>query len=264
VVRRTDRRFGSAARLDQLRSHIREVEHLLRHTIIRQHREQLAAALADASTLAGWDALDSGSIRQAWEHHEQAKAAAREADSAALLAHATAQQAFILIDIGDTADALALLQEAQTIAGDHTPRLLRAWLAAALGEGYAATGDRDNALRAFDQASALLPAETTHPQLAFLFLGGSHLERWRGNVLAQLGEPEAIQQLMAVLATSPADFVRARAVVHIDLAFAHARAGSRDAAREHARQARRLVAQLGSVRQRRRLERLVLPGSADV
>jgi tetratricopeptide (TPR) repeat protein len=261
VVRQTDRRFGSSVRLDQLRSHINEVEHLLRHTIIRQHRQALAAALADASTLAGWDALDSGSIRQAWAHHEQAKTAARECGSAALLAHATGQQAFILIDIGNTADALSLLVEAQSIAGEHTPRLLRAWLAAAVGEGYAAAGDREGALRAFDQANALLSTETTHPELSFLFLGGSHLARWRGNVLAQLGEREAIQQLTAVLAASPADFVRARATVHVDLAFAHALAGDRDAARDYARQARRLVAQIGSVRLRRRLERLVLPGS---
>jgi tetratricopeptide (TPR) repeat protein len=259
VVRRTDRRFGSAVRLDQLRTHISEVERLLRHTIIRGHREQLAAALADASTLAGWDALDAGSVGQAWEHHERAKTAARESGSAALLAHATGQQAFILMDIGRTADALSLLHEAQEIAGDRVPPLLRAWLAAALGEGYAAVGDRDGALRSFDHASALLPTETTHPDLAFLFLGGSHLDRWRGNVLAQLGEPEAIQQLTTALAASPPDFVRARGAVHVDLAFAHARAGSRDAAREHARQARRLVSQLGSVRLRRRLDRLVLP-----
>lgn len=263
VVRRADRRFGSAVRLDQLRSHINEVEQLLRHTIIHQHREPLAAALTDASTLAGWDALDSGSTRQAWAHHETAKLAARESGSSALLAHATGQQAFILIDIGNTADALILLQEAQSIAGDRTPPLLRSWLAAALGEGYAAAGDRDGALRAFDRAGELLPTETTHPELAFLFLGGSHLARWRGDALARLGEPEAIQQLTMVLDSAPVDFVRARASVHIDLAFAYARAGDRDAARDHARQARRLISQVGSVRLRRRLDGLVLPGSAS-
>jgi transcriptional regulator with XRE-family HTH domain len=263
VVRRADRRFGSAVRLDQLRSHINEVEQLLRHMIIRQHREPLAAALTDASTLAGWDALDSGSTRQAWAHHETAKLAARESGSSALLAHATGQQAFILIDIGNTADALVLLHEAQTIAGDRTPPLLRSWLAAALGEGYAAAGDRDGALRAFDRASELLPTETTHPELAFLFLGGSHLARWRGDALARLGEPEAIQQLTMVLDSAPVDFVRARASVHVDLAFAYAHAGDRDAARDHARQARRLISQVGSVRLRRRLDGLVLPGSAS-
>jgi tetratricopeptide (TPR) repeat protein len=264
IVRHADRRLGAAVRLDQLRSHIVEVERLLRHSIITEHRQALAAALTDASTLAGWDALDTGSTRMAWDHHEQAKTAAREADSPALLAHATAQQAFILIDIGNTADALALLEHARVIAGDSTPRLLRAWLAAAAGEGYAAAGDRESALRTFDEASALLPAETTHPALAFLFLGGTHLDRWRGNALAMLGEPEAIDQLNGVLRRNPTDFVRARAAIHVDLALAYARSGDRDAAQDHARQARRLVSQLGSVRLRRRLARLVLPGSSAV
>lgn len=261
VVRRTDRKLGSAVRLDQLRSHIGEVEHLLRHTLIRQHRERLAAALVDATTLAGWAALDAGSLRHSWDHHEQAKTAAREAGSAGLLAYATGQQAVILLDLGRTADAATLLEEAQAIAGDRVPRLLRSWLAAAQGEGYAAAGDRDGALQAFDQASALLPTETTHPELAFLFLGGSHLDRWRGNALAQLGEPEAVDQLTAALATMPPDFVRTRGAVLVELAFAHARSGARDAAQEHARQARRLVSQVGSVRLRRRLDRLRLPGS---
>ena len=264
VVRHADRRFGAAVRLDQLRSHIGEVEDLLRHTIIRKHRERLAAALTDASTLAGWDSLDAGSIRQAWLHHEQAKTAALEAGSDALLAHATGQQAFILIEAGNTIDAITLLEDARSIAGQHTPRLLRAWLAAAAGEGHAAAGQRDAALRAFDEANALLPTETTHPELSFLFLGGTHLDRWRGNALAMLGEPEAIQQLTSVLERAPHDFVRARAGVHVDLAFAYARIGNREAARSHAQQARRIVSQVGSVKMRRRLSRLVLPGSASV
>jgi tetratricopeptide (TPR) repeat protein len=217
--------------------------------------------LVDATTLAGWAALDSGSLRQSWDHHEQAKTAAREAGSAGLLAYATGQQAVILLDLGRTADAGTLLEEAQAIVGDRVPRLLQAWLAAARGEGYAAAGDRDGALQAFDQASALLPPETTHPELAFLFLGGSHLDRWRGNALAQLGEPEAVDQLTAALATMPPDFVRTRGAVLVELAFAHAQAGARDAAQEHARQARRLVSKVGSVRLRRRLDRLRLPGS---
>jgi tetratricopeptide (TPR) repeat protein len=259
LMRHSDRRFGSAVWLSKLRDHIAEVDTLLRHSTNVGQREALAAVLTDASTLAGWNALDAGSIRMAWDHHEAAKAAAREANSPALLAHATAQQAFILTEIGNTTDALALLEHARSIAGEHTPRLLRAWLAAAAGEGHAAAGDRDAALRAFDAAKALLPSETTHPQLAFLFLGGTHLDRWRGNALASLGEPEAIDQLTRVLKAGTGDFVRATAGVHVDLAFAYARAGDRDAARRHAQQARRIISQVGSVKLRRRLERLKLP-----
>ena len=91
------------------------------------------------------------------------------------------------------------------------PTLMSAWLAAAHGETLAASGNRDGALRAFDDAQALLPADPVDPALPFLFLGGSHLDRWRGNALAQVGDPEAIDQLTGALAELPASWVRARA-----------------------------------------------------
>ncbi|MGH3634782.1 MAG: amino acid ABC transporter substrate-binding protein, partial [Mycobacterium sp.] len=88
----------------------------------------------------------------------------------------------------------------------------------------------------------------------------SHLDRWRGNALARLGAPDAINQLTDALARLPADFVRARTGLLVDLAYAHAAAGDRDAALAYARQARRLAARIKSDRQQRRLNRLVLPG----
>lgn len=98
--------------------------------------------------------------------------------------------------------------------------------------------------------------------LPFLFLGGSHLDRWRGNALSKLGEPEAIDQLSSALPRLPAAFVRARTGLLVDLAFAYAAAGDRDAALDHAKQARRLASQIKSDRQLRRLGGLILPGSA--
>jgi hypothetical protein len=56
--------------------------------VLEPHR-----VLVEASTLAGWQALDRAALGQAWTHYERAKAAAREADSPALLAHAIAEQA---------------------------------------------------------------------------------------------------------------------------------------------------------------------------
>ncbi|MGH3825243.1 MAG: tetratricopeptide repeat protein, partial [Pseudonocardiaceae bacterium] len=139
--------------------------------------------------------------------------------------------------------------------------LLRAWLTAAYGETLAAAGHADDARRAFDTASSLLPADPIDPALPFLFLADAHLDRWRGHVLARIGAPEAIDQLTTALARLPADFVRARTGLLVDLAYAHAAAGDREAALAHARQARRLAAQIKSDRQQRRLSRLVLPGS---
>ena len=259
-ARRVDRRFGALTRLDQLRTQIDQVQHLLTYRAGPQ-RPALAGVLVEASTLAGWQALDRAAVGQAWTHYERAKAAAREAESAALLAHATAEQAFVLIDLNETTAAVGQLAHARSIANCTATPLLRAWLAAAHGETLAAAGDADDARRAFDTASDLLPADPIDSALPFLFLGDSHLDRWRGNALARVGAPDAIDQLTAALTRLPADFVRARTGLLVDLAYAHAAAGDRDATLTYARQARRLAAQIKSDRQQRRLNQLVLPGS---
>jgi len=221
-------------------------------------RTALAAALAEASALAGWLALDRGDHDQAWRHHERAKHAAREADSPVLLAHATAQEAFILVGLDDAESAATQVAHTRALAA-RGPTLMSAWLAAAHGETLAASGNRDGALRAFDDAQALLPADPVDPALPFVFLGGSHLDRWRGNALAQVGDAEAIDQLTGALAELPTSWVRARAGLLVDLAYAYAAAGNRDAAISHAREARAIARQINSDRQLRRLDRLLLP-----
>lgn len=258
-ARHVDRQFGGVTVLDQLRSNIHQIENLLGYSTLRGQREALAVVLTEASALAGWEALDRNAIRQAWDHHERAKTAAREANSPLLLAHATAQQAFILIDLGQLDQAVEQLAEARNIAHNGAPDLLNAWLAAAHGEGLAAAGRRDDALRAFDAAGGLLPNDPADPSLPFLFLAGAHLDRWRGHALSRLGEPDAVDQLSDALPRLPAEFTRARTGMHVDLAYAHAAADDRDAALAHARQAKRLATQIKSDRQLRRLDRLILP-----
>lgn len=258
-ARHVDRRFGGVTVLDQLRSNIQQIENLLGYSTLRGQREALAGVLTEASALAGWEALDRNAIRQAWDHHERAKAGAREAGSPLLLAHATAQQAFILIDLGQVDQAAEQLAQARALGKHHAPELLQSWLAAAHGEGLAAAGHRDDALHAFDAADGLLPNDPVDPSLPFLFLGDSHLDRWRGNAMSRLGEPDAIAQLSDALPRLPAEFTRAKTVMMVDLAFAHAAAGDRDAALQHAQQAKRLAAQIKSDRQLRRLNGLILP-----
>ncbi|MGH3565027.1 MAG: tetratricopeptide repeat protein [Pseudonocardia sp.] len=259
-TRRLDRQFGALTQLDQLRHNIDHVVDLLMYGPPAGHRTGLAAALTEASTLAGWQALDREDTPQAWEHYERAKHAAREAESPLLLAHATAEQGFVLTALGKNTHAADHTTHARALADHRAPPLLRAWLAAAHGETLAAIGDRDGALRAFDTAGALLPTDPIDPALPFLFLGGGHLDRWRGNALAQLGEPDAIAQLTGALARLPAAWVRSRCAVLVDLAFAYAAAGDRDAAQAHARAARQLARQVRSDRHLRRLSGLVLPG----
>lgn len=261
-ARHVDRQFGGITVLDELRSQMAQIERLLDYSTMRGQREALASVMTEAAALAGWEALDRNAIRQAWDHHERAKAGAREAGSPQLLAHALAQQAFILIDIGEVNAAVEQLNQARALVAHSAPALLRTWLTAAHGEGLAAAGHRDDALRAFDEADALLPNDPVNPELPFLFLAGGHLDRWRGNAMSRLGEPDAIDQLSHALPRLPRDFTRARAVMLVDLAYAYAAAGDRDAALTHARQAKRLAMQIKSDRQLGRLNRLILPTSS--
>lgn len=257
-ARRVDRKHGAVTVLDQLRSQIEQIQGLLNYSTMHGEREGLAAVLAEASALAGWDALDRNALAQAWRYHEIAKTAAREANSRHLLVHATAQQAFILIDLGELEVAVRQLAAVREAAKSATP-LVRAWLAAAHGEALAAAHRRNDALRAFDGATAQLPVDPTDSSLGFLFLAGAHLDRWRGHALSRLGEPEAMDQLADALPRLPPDFTRARSAMLVDLAFAHAAAGDRDAALDYSRQAKRLASQIKSDRQLRRLSGLVLP-----
>jgi tetratricopeptide (TPR) repeat protein len=258
-ARHVDRQFGGITVLDELRSQMTQIERLLGYSTMRGQREALAGVLTEAAALAGWEALDRNAIRQAWDHHERAKAGAREAGSPQLLAHAMAQQAFILIDIGEVNAAVDQLDQARALVAHSAPALLRTWLTATHGEGLAAAGHRDDALRAFDEADALLPNDPVNPELPFLFLAGAHLDRWRGNAMSRLGEPDAIDQLSHALPRLPRDFTRARAAMLVDLAYAYAAAGDREAALTHARQAKRLAMQIKSDRQLGRLNRLILP-----
>lgn len=257
-ARRLDRKFGGVATLDRLRTQISEIQELLDFSITTGQRAPLAAVLTETAALAGWEALDRNAHAQAWRHHETAKMAAREAGDQHLLVHAMAQQAFILVDLDEPAMAVDQLEAAREAAKRTSP-LLRAWLAAAHGEGLAVAHRRDAALRAFDDAASLLPSDPVAPNLSFLFLAGGHLDRWRGNALSLLGEPEAIDQLEHVLPQLPPDFNRARTGMLVDLAYAHAAAGARDEALDYARQAKRLATQIKSDRQLRRLGKLSLP-----
>lgn len=261
--RHVDRRLGAIALLDQLNSQIQQISDLLLYGTLRHHREALAAVLAEAATLAGWEALDRASLALAWRHHETAKTAAREAGSPSLLAYATAQQAFVLIDLGNPDGAVELLDHARSLRPTGIDDLLRCWLAAAYGEGLAEAGQRDTALRAFDQANSALPAEPNEAGLPYLMLNSVHLTRWRGNALAALSDKAAIADLEKVLASKTPTSLRATTGALVSLAFAYSRAGDREAAISHSRQARQLASRIGSDRQKKRLGNLRLPGGIE-
>jgi tetratricopeptide (TPR) repeat protein len=256
-LRLLDRRLGAASVLDQITSHISLVRQLMTHTVLSRDRRALARIIADASALAGWQALDTAAIMRAWQHFDLARSAGQEAGAGSVYAHALGEQSYALADIGKYPDALALLEEAASVP--LLPPLMRCWLAAAHADMRAYLGDRDAARRGFDQAEHLLPADCDDPTLPYLSLNTAHLTRWRGHGLALLGEPEAIDYLTAALDEHNPEFVRAECGLRTDLAHALHAVGERAEAREHALIAKQLAVQIGSERNRRRVTPLTPP-----
>jgi hypothetical protein len=251
-IRLLDRRLGASSLLEQTRTVIATLSELVTYSLQPSVRAALSAVLSDAGALAAWQALDVGAVRQAWDHYEVAKTAAREAGSPVLLAHAMGEQVYTLHDLGRLADALSLVRAARSLVAKAGPRLLVSWLDAVQAETQAALGD-DECRKTFDRSAALLPAETNDPRLPFIALNEAHHARWRGHCLAQVGDAEAIDYLTTALEQMDHSFVRATAGLRCDLAQALATRGDLDEARRHLRGARLLANQVGSVRQRRRI-----------
>jgi hypothetical protein len=83
-----------------------------------------------------------------------------------------------------------------------------------------------------------------------------HLARWRGNAFARLGDVAAIEELRKALVGLDSSFTRAKAGLHVDLAYSLVAAGQRAEAAVELREARTLAVRVGSARQRRRVRHL--------
>lgn len=258
LLRTMDRQRGAASLVDQMTGHLAALEDALNFAVLPTTRRPVALALAGASTLAAWQAIDSGAVERAWRHYELAKRAARDAEAPMYLAHAMAEQAYVLCEAGRPALGVNLVRDARRTVGQSGSARLQAWLYAAEAEMCAYAGMPDDSRRALDAALATIPPgpEDRDPDMLSIFLNGTHLARWHGNVLAMLGDGDAVTRLYGALEDMDPSFVRACAGLHTDLAQAHLTRAEYDDAHTHLRQARLLAGRTGSVRQRRRVDML--------
>ncbi|MGL4177524.1 MAG: hypothetical protein ACRCSN_15770 [Dermatophilaceae bacterium] len=252
-LRVLDRRLGARRLLTQSEAHARAVADLVQWSSLGRLRSELAAAGAEAAALAGWQALDLGRPRASWRLHAEARSLAYESGDPSVIAHVTAQQAYVLLDSGRTAQAVSQFERARAQAGSRVPGVVRSWLAAAEAEARAAAGDSTRAVRLLDDAERALDDE----RLPFIVLDSAHLARWRGHCLARLGDAGAVTSLDQALRGLDPEFSRAAAGLHIDLSIAHTVGGDRDSARHHATKAAHLSATTGSERQRARVRALL-------
>lgn len=258
LLRTMDRQMGASSLVDQMTGHLATLEEALTFAVLPDTRRPVARALAGAATLAAWQALDVGAVERAWRHYELGKQAAKEADEPMYLAHATAEQAYVLCDAGRAPIAVELIRDAQRVGGTAMSPRLVAWLYAAEAEICAKAGMPEDCRRALDRAMRYLPPgeEARDPDMLSIFLNHGHLSRWRGNALALIGDDEAVNSLYGALDSVDPTFIRASAGVRCDLAQAHLARGEYDQAHDHLCHARLLANRTGSVRHRRRIEQL--------
>lgn len=258
LLRTLDRQLGAIVLRDQVQAHLTALEDLLTFATLPSMREHIAKALADAATLAAWQALDLGAVERAWRLYELGKRAAAESKDPAYLAYTMAARAPVLYAAGLPELAVELVQEAlRSVARKASARLV-AWLHASAAEALAHTGQRDACLRALDRASAVIPPGDHDQDLEMpsVRLNENHLTRWRGSMLAQLGDGDAVSELYEALPKTDPTLTRASASMHFYLAKAHLARRERDEALNHALQARKLANRIGSARNRARIDQL--------
>jgi tetratricopeptide (TPR) repeat protein len=253
TIRLLDRRLGAPAVAGKLEAHISQVQTSLCYSLLPGNRERLAAVLADASALAGWQAIDMGRLPRAWDHFQRATAAARQAGDTCLLAFAGGEQAYVLLDLHRPKDALTMVRATYDQTRAAVPHQIRSWLRAAEAEMAAAAGLENTCRTALDYAADEIGHGPSGADLPYLALNQTHLARWRGNCLIAFGDPQTADELNIALDAMDGNFTRAAAGLHCDLAAALHVRGELDEARRHLKNARELAQVTGSARQRRRI-----------
>ncbi len=257
VFRTLDRQMGATQLVDSMAKHLEVLSDGLTFAVLPNARIPVASALAGAATLAAWQALDVGAADRAWRHYELAKQAAREANEPRYLAHSMGEQAYVLIDAGRTDLAVQLVGEALN-SSSSIPLRLRAWLLGAQAEMLALNGDEKASRRSLDEAARILPSDSLlrDPDMPSIFLTDAHLARWRGHVLALVGDEQAVADLHTALEAIDSTFNRAKAGLLCDLAQAHLVRGEYGDAAKSLREARLLANRTGSVRYLRQIDRI--------
>ncbi|WP_338598457.1 hypothetical protein [Saccharopolyspora sp. SCSIO 74807] len=255
-IRRTDRQFGAIVTHTEVLARISQVRDLFTYSLTVTTRRELAILLSEMHTLAGWQALDTGHRSVSWRHYEEAKQAALETEEISYHVHATAEQAFTLIDLNYTTTAVHLLESTLRAAERRCPQLLRAWLVAAHGETLAADRQPDQSRKQFDEAEHQLPRESVPKEGPYIVLDRNHLTRWRGHSVSQSDRVGSFSLLTNALKGLDPTFIRAESALRVDLASALIALHEIDKASGQLDKASKMAYNLGSIRQLRRISAL--------
>jgi hypothetical protein len=255
ATRLQDRQYGAGILLEQMRSHVANIEQHLNHSVFESARRPLARVLADAASLAGWQALDVLSVDSAWRLFQTASLAAQQAQDPMTYAFARMEQAHVVAEISGRVTAAGMAESVWEETKNLVCPGMRCWMAAATAELAADAGDADTAVARVILAESTVEA-LDEEQPPYLVFDGTHLDRWIGHTLAILGDSAAEERLREAERGMDGSFTRASASLGLDLAAVLLRRDERDEAADWMSRAEQLARRVNSRRQLARVRNL--------
>ncbi|MPZ86659.1 MAG: helix-turn-helix domain-containing protein [Nitriliruptorales bacterium] len=233
--------------------HLEELTTLLGTTQPDFVRKQLYEIAGETAIISGWLSFHMDNRGDAREHFKVAEAAGRESGNGTLRAHALGARRALHSAVplgghlGDTAQALALMDEAKNHVGPASPAPLRAWLAACEAEEHALAGDAKACQDSLERAEHATD-EARPEQLVGRFRHWDHarLDGYRGLchvLLRDASEAESV--LNRALNGTDAGRFEHRSAVLTDLAAAYAQKGEPEQASRTAVEALEIAVDAG-------------------
>ncbi len=217
-----------------VQAHMNRVTRLLDGSLSPAARRRASSLAGEVAAFAGWLAFLKDQRGAARAHFALARDAAHEAEDDALYASVLGSMSYLCSRThsstgqGDTATALALIDQANARLPAEAPASLRSWLAARQGVEHAADGDDYGYNRHIERAKEILRDARGEPAQEGFFSDGGRFATWdeallrgfEGTGLVLLGRAqEAEAVLWRTLSETP--YSKRRSTTLADLAAAY-------------------------------------------
>ncbi|WP_326812447.1 hypothetical protein [Streptomyces scopuliridis] len=257
--RRLDNLLGSASVYQQALEHHRQLVGWHRAAPSAE-RPRVAALVADSGALMGWLNMDLEQYAEASSCYRDAAEAARGAGDDSTYAYLVSRMSRLLADCGLYKEALRFANAALDHAVERTHAVVRSWSAVTRAYVHACLNNEHACLSDISLAEELLGAAAAAgepPPRCVAFHNATHLDKWTGYALMQLGTDRGMSAAQAALERTVAhwsgDFVRGSAEVSAAYATARIAQGEVEDAARWTRQAYDVAARTSSPRNLRRV-----------
>ena len=221
IARRHDDKLGPQAVLDIVLAQQNFIRSLLPECS-EQLRPKLLTAFSDAMRTAGWLSFNADDFTSAKHYYEQAYELAHEAHNVELASYVLCNLSHAASWVGRNRAALDHAIAAQLWAQKTDNILLQASGHDRAARAYAADGQYDEFMRAFEQAETCLASFNGKPPTIPHSYDAATLASIRGECLLRLGRTrEAIQVSNECLVRMDPSVVRAVALTNLDLGKAY-------------------------------------------